>query len=213
MCVCLKEFGVSPRGEDTKEKVLKAATKLFSLNGFKETSIRDITAEAGVNVSAVNYYFESKDMLFREIIRGLGDRFKTPLHILKTFKSSEDYRLRLEMFFSQLVEVGMKDMDLVSLFFREQDMIFREMVDLIEDSFILVRNIFVEYLDKGVEAGIIDSKVNTDAAAKLFFHNLGEEIGECPFAEVLGQPCIKDENVREQWIEDTMYLFWKAIRA
>ena len=47
----------------TKERILDAAEKLFGMNGFEATSLRDITAEAGVNLAAVNYHFHSKDSL------------------------------------------------------------------------------------------------------------------------------------------------------
>src|SRR5665213_3587696 len=48
---------------DTKTRILNAAEKLFGMNGFDATSLRDITAEAQVNLAAVNYHFQSKDSL------------------------------------------------------------------------------------------------------------------------------------------------------
>jgi AcrR family transcriptional regulator len=53
---------------DTKTRILNAAEKLFGLNGFDATSLRDITAEAQVNLAAVNYHFQSKDSLIDAII-------------------------------------------------------------------------------------------------------------------------------------------------
>ena len=64
-----------PEGEDaereaaTKAQVLAAAERLFALNGFRSVSVRDITAEAGVNLASVNYHFGSKDALLFEIFR------------------------------------------------------------------------------------------------------------------------------------------------
>ena len=48
---------------DTKAKILDVAEKLFGLNGFEATSLRDITTAADVNLAAVNYHFQSKDSL------------------------------------------------------------------------------------------------------------------------------------------------------
>jgi AcrR family transcriptional regulator len=42
---------------------------LFALNGFQNVSVRDITAEAGVNLASVNYHFGSKDALLFEIFK------------------------------------------------------------------------------------------------------------------------------------------------
>jgi len=53
---------------DTKTRILNAAEKLFGMNGFDATSLRDITAEAQVNLAAVNYHFQSKDSLIDAII-------------------------------------------------------------------------------------------------------------------------------------------------
>jgi AcrR family transcriptional regulator len=53
----------------TKAAVIAAAERLFAINGFRSVSVRDITAEAGVNLASVNYHFGSKDALLFEIFR------------------------------------------------------------------------------------------------------------------------------------------------
>lgn len=53
---------------DTKSKILDSAEKLFGINGFKPTSLRDITTEARVNLAAVNYHFQSKGSLIDAVI-------------------------------------------------------------------------------------------------------------------------------------------------
>src|SRR5271169_2835645 len=53
---------------DTKSRILDAAEKLFGIKGFEATSLRDITAEARVNLAAVNYHFRSKDSLIDAVI-------------------------------------------------------------------------------------------------------------------------------------------------
>jgi AcrR family transcriptional regulator len=53
----------------TKAAVFGAAERLFALRGFQNVSVRDITAEAGVNLASVNYHFGSKDALLFEIFR------------------------------------------------------------------------------------------------------------------------------------------------
>jgi AcrR family transcriptional regulator len=53
----------------TKAAVFAAAERLFALHGFQNVSVRDITADAGVNLASVNYHFGSKDALTFEIFR------------------------------------------------------------------------------------------------------------------------------------------------
>lgn len=53
---------------DTKTRILDAAERLFSQDGFDAASLRTITAAAQVNLAAVNYHFHSKEALFSAVI-------------------------------------------------------------------------------------------------------------------------------------------------
>ncbi len=52
---------------ETVDKILHAATLLFSERGFAETSLRTITSLADVNLAAVNYHFGSKQALIQAV--------------------------------------------------------------------------------------------------------------------------------------------------
>jgi len=54
---------------DTRGRILDAAEALFVEHGFEATSMRTITATAGVNLAAVNYHFGSKEALIQEVFR------------------------------------------------------------------------------------------------------------------------------------------------
>ena len=54
---------------DTRSRILDAAESLFMEYGFDGTSMRLITAQAGVNLAAINYHFGSKELLFQEVFR------------------------------------------------------------------------------------------------------------------------------------------------
>ena len=51
----------------TRDLVFVAAERLFAVHGFQKVSVRDITAEAKVNLASINYHFGSKDALLLEI--------------------------------------------------------------------------------------------------------------------------------------------------
>jgi AcrR family transcriptional regulator len=66
----IEELIADPEREAaTKAAVFSAAERLFALHGFQNVSVRDITAEAGVNLASINYHFGSKDALLFEIFR------------------------------------------------------------------------------------------------------------------------------------------------
>ena len=54
---------------NSREKLLKSAEILFAAKGFREVSVREIAAHAGVNSALVGYYFRGKQALFNEVYR------------------------------------------------------------------------------------------------------------------------------------------------
>jgi AcrR family transcriptional regulator len=58
----------APKSSATQEKILDAAEGLFMEHGFEATTLRQITAAAGVNLAAVNYHFGSKEELFQAVL-------------------------------------------------------------------------------------------------------------------------------------------------
>ena len=53
---------------DTKQKILDAAERLFGENGYAATSLRHIISEAKVNLAAIHYHFGSKQDLLDQVI-------------------------------------------------------------------------------------------------------------------------------------------------
>jgi AcrR family transcriptional regulator len=53
--------------DQTRSAILDAAERLYADRGFADVTLRDIVAEAGVNLGAVNYHFGSKDELIAEL--------------------------------------------------------------------------------------------------------------------------------------------------
>lgn len=59
---------------DKKDHILDVAERLFSELGFEGASTRHISKEAAVNMAMLNYYFGSKDGLYRAVLeRRLGN--------------------------------------------------------------------------------------------------------------------------------------------
>jgi AcrR family transcriptional regulator len=53
----------NPAQEFTRDRILQAAGDLFAVQGFKATTLREITEAAQANLAAVNYHFRSKEEL------------------------------------------------------------------------------------------------------------------------------------------------------
>jgi AcrR family transcriptional regulator len=53
---------------DAKQRILVAGESLFAEFGLQGVTLRQITAQAGVNLAAVNYHYYDKEALCREIL-------------------------------------------------------------------------------------------------------------------------------------------------
>jgi AcrR family transcriptional regulator len=63
------EVKATPKSEETRQRILNAALKLFHDRGFEAATMRDIAEEAGVATGAAYYYFPSKDAIVMEFYR------------------------------------------------------------------------------------------------------------------------------------------------
>lgn len=70
---------MAKRGE-TREKIIKAASKVFFEHGYEETSVRMIQEEAHVVTGSFYHFFPSKELLFEVVIErflaGYSERIK-----------------------------------------------------------------------------------------------------------------------------------------
>lgn len=81
---------------ETKLKILNTAETLFAENGVANTSLRNITQAASVNLAAVNYHFGSKDELVSQVF-------------LRRLEPMNDKRLkRLELLLAETKEPELK---------------------------------------------------------------------------------------------------------
>ena len=62
-------------GEDFREQILNTAERLFAMQGFSATAIREIAGAVGVNAAMVHYYFGSKMQLLQAVM----DRVLEPM--------------------------------------------------------------------------------------------------------------------------------------
>ena len=65
--------------DSTRLLLLQAARRRFALNGYAATTVREIAADAGVNVSLINRYYDSKEGLFEACLtRAAEDLDRAP---------------------------------------------------------------------------------------------------------------------------------------
>ncbi|MGO4291208.1 TetR/AcrR family transcriptional regulator [Chitinophaga sp. RAB17] len=63
--------------DSTEERIKAAARIVFTKKGYQATKVRDIAAEADINLSLVNYYFRSKEKLFQFVMAEVVEKLIT----------------------------------------------------------------------------------------------------------------------------------------
>lgn len=79
--------------QGTRSLILETAAEIFSKEGFRGTTVRDIVDQAGVNLAAINYHFGGKQALYREVMRRVLQEFhaeKIPIVDLSCAQAPED---------------------------------------------------------------------------------------------------------------------------
>lgn len=78
----------------TEEKILIAASKVFTQKGYAGTRTRDIADEAGINLALLNYYFRSKEKLFQKVMLAkFQELFSEILPILTDETTTLDFKI------------------------------------------------------------------------------------------------------------------------
>jgi len=72
------EDSAANRGDDSREKILRAAEKIFAEKGLAGASVRAITSAAEVNHALISYYFGSKVALYQEVLERTSQLLAEP---------------------------------------------------------------------------------------------------------------------------------------
>jgi AcrR family transcriptional regulator len=100
----LPRQGLDMPSDQTRSSILAAAERLYADRGFGDVTLRDIVAEASVNLAAVNYHFGSKDELIAELFvtRSLATN-RERLNELRAAEENGGGRAPIEQIFRALV--------------------------------------------------------------------------------------------------------------
>lgn len=95
---------------ETKLKILNTAETLFAENGVANTSLRNITQAASVNLAAVNYHFGSKDELVSQVflrrLEPMNDKRLKRLELLLAGTKEPELKAVLRAFIEPPLEMS-----------------------------------------------------------------------------------------------------------
>jgi TetR/AcrR family transcriptional regulator, transcriptional repressor for nem operon len=107
---------LTPKGLQTKQRIIEAATRLMDVHGAARTSLDDVREEAGVSSSQIYHYFSDKQSLMLAVIdrqhrEGPGD----PGSMRGNFGSLADVRAWAELLIDQQRQSGYRGCPIATL--------------------------------------------------------------------------------------------------
>jgi AcrR family transcriptional regulator len=71
------------RGEETHNRILSAATELFSKSGYDATGVAEICQVAGVSKGAFYHHFPTKQAVFMELLNSYMNSIETGFNLMR----------------------------------------------------------------------------------------------------------------------------------
>lgn len=85
-------------GDETKERVLSAAQKLFADKGFSGTSLAMISQECGISEGLILHHYQSKKNLYRQVLESLADSYAQELAAVTQSSGNLEEMLQQSLF-------------------------------------------------------------------------------------------------------------------
>src|SRR5690554_4315612 len=117
----------------TEEKIIRAADKIFTQKGYAATRTREIAEEAGTNLALLNYYFGSKEKLFRNVVR---EKLRMLLSAMGPIASDENIPIdqKIKMISENYTQLLLENEDLPLFILNEWSVNKKLFADLIRET-------------------------------------------------------------------------------
>lgn len=99
-------------GNTTRDKLIETAKELFLTKGVDRVGVREIATKAGINLSLMNYYFRSKEMLFEAIFEMLIN--EKALALKQILDSEKPLEEKIRLYVYSYIDLLIEDPLLVS---------------------------------------------------------------------------------------------------
>ncbi len=115
----------------SKEKIIKAAYRIFAEKGRRGARVSEIASLAGINKAMIYYYFSSKDHLYHEVLKSIFVKM-TP-KVERIMEKDIDLRTKFERLVQFYFNFFEKNPYMIKLFLREIVDGAKELKDVIDE--------------------------------------------------------------------------------
>ena len=138
---------------DRKQLILEAATKSFSLFGYKATTMDQVSKLANVGKGTIYTFFKNKEELFDEIISSLIKDMKAEAELAIDHNSRFDENINRVLF--RLLEFRKSHQLTIKLFQEEREIGTQAVVDVVQRVEQAIVNYMIGIIQEAIERGEI----------------------------------------------------------
>ena len=162
-----RALGQGDGAVDTRAKILETATRLFSTQGYSNTSLSQVAKEAQVSKALIFWHFENKETLFRTALqRTLEPYFINVVDDLEGLSETDQIRRLVDEYYAFVSRNVYSVKFFLSLILREEkhpDDLVGHMSELQR----VYRNLLADIIDSGRQKGLFRDSVNPPLDAGL----------------------------------------------
>lgn len=149
---------------DVRTEILRAASHLFSQQGYKSTSVREVVQAAGVTKPTLYYWFQNKEALFREVVQAHLDGMRVIMD--DELDPPGSVRERFERFSRRYINTALTQSEAVHLLMLAMHPVDKEqpVLDLLDWHCAGIERI-ASVLRDGVASGELRNDLNLATAA------------------------------------------------
>ena len=191
---------------ETRVQILEAATELFAERGFYGASVRDITGRVGASVNAISYHFGSKEELYLEIVGQLAtDQLELAERVLSSRAHSiAELAVRLEIFFTQLLECYLDNRDTVRILVREYELLLPRAPDDVVGRLFQTSDVISKFIRDAIDAGLVRETVDPDIVAGILLDRVFNQARFTDSHKLYFDVSTLEETYRTHWIRATL---------
>lgn len=162
--------------EDKRIEIINAAAAVFSKNGFNGAKMEDIAKEASIGKGTIYGYFDSKEELFKEMVRYAMNEYKDGMgKVLRTERTLKGKMIGLFKYHGKFLN---KYVDIAKVVMSEQEVLPREMKkEMIEDKIELFKMI-EGTMKEGIENGELRDDLDIELASLCIVGSISQFYGK-----------------------------------
>jgi len=144
---------------------LESARKVFSINGYHDTSMSAIAEKAGVGKGTLYWHFDSKDELFDEMLDIQGKKIIEQVHIICSQDKSPD--IILQEFIKSSIEVMDSKKPIARMILNNENYLKIEVKNKLLEIFRGVVVELEEVIKRGIKNGFFRDEPPTDITVAI----------------------------------------------